>query len=63
MLDVDQSGSVTGASTDPKAGTTGMSAVGTCAIARAKTWKLPARGSKGSTRIKVTYATSLRKGP
>ena len=61
-LDVEQSGAIKGASSDPKGGAQDLSAVAGCVVDRAKVWKLPARGSAGSTRIKITYATSLRKG-
>jgi hypothetical protein len=60
-IELAQDGSVTGVSTEPKAGTADVPAVATCVSARAKAWKLPARGSKGTTRVKMTYNLELRK--
>ncbi|MGE0870821.1 MAG: AgmX/PglI C-terminal domain-containing protein [Kofleriaceae bacterium] len=59
-VEVDQSGAVTGVSTEPKAGLADMAAVAGCAAEHAKTWKLPKRGMPGTTRIKVGYALSPR---
>lgn len=60
-LEVDQGGAVKGVATEPKAGTADIAAVAGCVADRAKSWKLPARGSKGSTRVKVGYNLALRK--
>jgi hypothetical protein len=64
-LDVDQTGAVKGASTQPNAGAQDMAAVAGCVGDRAKGWKLPARangkGAPGSTRIKITYNAALKK--
>ena len=64
-LDVDQTGTIKGASTQPNAGAQDMAAVAGCVGDRAKTWKLPARangkGAPGSTRIKITYNAALKK--
>ncbi len=54
-LESDESGAIKGASTEPKAGAEGISSVAGCVIEAAKTWKLPKRGSRGATRIKVAY--------
>jgi hypothetical protein len=54
-LESDESGAIKGASTEPKAGAEGVSAVAGCVIEAAKTWKLPKRGSRGATRIKMSY--------
>jgi hypothetical protein len=54
-LESDATGEIKGASSEPKAGAAGMSAVATCVIAHAKTWKLPKRGMAGNTRIKLVY--------
>jgi len=61
-LDVEQAGNIKGASTDPKAGAADLSAVASCLTDRAKAWKFPARGSKGSTRVKVTYSAKPHAG-
>jgi len=59
-LEADASGSVKGASTEPKAGAADLSAVAACAAARVKQWKLPKRGMPGSTRIKLTYTLAVK---
>jgi tetratricopeptide (TPR) repeat protein len=53
-LEVDQIGTIKGQSTEPKAGLAG------CIGEHAKAWRLPKRGSAGSTRIKITYVTGPR---
>ena len=60
-LEADQTGSVKGVSTEPKAGLADLSAVAGCVAEHAKTWKLTKRGMAGSTRIKLGYALSPRK--
>ncbi|HEX4449355.1 MAG TPA: AgmX/PglI C-terminal domain-containing protein [Kofleriaceae bacterium] len=64
-LDVDQTGTVKGASTQPNAGAQDLAAVAGCVGERAKAWKLPARangkGAPGSTRIKITYNAAPKK--
>jgi hypothetical protein len=64
-LDVDQTGAIKGASTQPNAGAQDMALVAGCVGERAKSWKLPARangkGAAGSTRIKITYNAALKK--
>ncbi|MDB4959963.1 MAG: hypothetical protein JWO36_7532 [Myxococcales bacterium] len=57
-LEVEQSGVVKGASTDPKAGLADLSLVAGCVAEHAKAWKLPKRGQAGTTRIKLTYNMS-----
>jgi formaldehyde-activating enzyme involved in methanogenesis len=59
-LESDASGEIKGAATEPKAGTAELSAVAGCALANAKTWKLPKRGMAGNTRIKLVYALSKK---
>lgn len=59
-MDLEQSGAVKGVSTEPKAGAADLSAVAACIVDRQKTWKFPARGSAGGTRVKVTYNTAKR---
>jgi tetratricopeptide (TPR) repeat protein len=54
-LDSDATGVIKGAASEPKGGTTDMSAVAACAVEAAKTWKLPKRGMAGTTRIKIVY--------
>ena len=60
-LETDQTGVIKGVSTDPKAGLADLSAVAGCVAEHARSWKLPKRGTAGTTRIKLTYAMSLRK--
>jgi len=59
-LESDQTGVIKGVTTEPKAGLEGMSAVAGCVAEHAKTWKLPKRGTAGSTRIKLGYALSAK---
>ncbi len=59
-LVVDQTGTIKGATTEPKPGLEGMSAVAGCITEAAKTWKLPSRGMAGETRIKLVYQLSPR---
>jgi len=54
-LESDATGAIKGASTEPKAGLTDLSAVASCLVERAKQWKLPKRGMAGNTRIKASY--------
>ncbi|MGE0399324.1 MAG: AgmX/PglI C-terminal domain-containing protein [Kofleriaceae bacterium] len=54
-IESDETGVIKGASTEPKAGVADMSAVAGCVAEAAKTWKLPKRGSRGATRIKLSY--------
>jgi hypothetical protein len=54
-LESDATGGIKGASTEPKAGLTDLSAVATCLVEHAKQWKLPKRGMAGNTRIKTSY--------
>ncbi len=61
-LEADASGAIKGVSTEPKAGLADIAAVAGCVGEHAKTWKLPKRGMPGSTRIKLSYTMSARKG-
>lgn len=57
-LEADQSGAITGASTQPPAGAQDIAQVASCVTERAKKWRLPTRGNgkiAGVTRIKLTY--------
>ncbi len=60
-LESDQTGAIKGVSTDPKAGAQDMAMVAGCIEKRVKGWKLPTRAQAGSTRIKLTYAMSVKK--
>lgn len=60
-LESDQSGTIKGVSTEPKAGLADLSAVAGCVTEHAKGWHLPKRGMAGTTRIKLTYSLSPRK--
>ncbi|MFN0251924.1 MAG: AgmX/PglI C-terminal domain-containing protein [Kofleriaceae bacterium] len=59
-LESDESGAIKGASTEPKAGAEGVSAVAGCVIEATRLWKLPKRGSRGATRIKLTYSLAKK---
>jgi hypothetical protein len=59
-LESDASGAVKGVATEPKAGAADLSAVAGCIANRVKQWKLPRRGMAGATRIKLTYAVSVK---
>ncbi len=54
-LEVDQSGKVEGATSDPPAGKQGLARVGACASDAARGWMLPARSIPGTTRINAKY--------
>jgi len=54
-LEVDKSGAVTGAVTEPPGGLTGLAAVGKCIEERARAWPLPSRTLEGVARITVPY--------
>jgi len=60
-LDADQTGTVKGASTEPKAGLADMSAVAGCVAEHAKQWRLPKVPHNITTRVKLTYALQVRK--
>ena len=60
-LESDATGATKGLMTEPKPGQTELSAVAGCVIERAKQWRLPRRGMPGSTRIKMSYAFSVKK--
>ncbi|HEY4182118.1 MAG TPA: AgmX/PglI C-terminal domain-containing protein [Kofleriaceae bacterium] len=55
-LESNETGAITGASTDPKGGLADLALVAGCVTEQAKSWKLPKRGSKGNTRIKLVYS-------
>ena len=52
-IEIDGTGAVQGASSDPAAGTSGLSAVAGCMEQHARTWSLPSRPMKGVSRIKL----------
>lgn len=64
-LDADQNGTITGASTDPKGGMSGVPQVAGCVAERARAWKLPKKDNgtapASSTRITLTYKLAVRK--
>jgi tetratricopeptide (TPR) repeat protein len=60
-VETDQTGVMKGVATEPKAGAQDMAMVAGCVEKRVKAWKLPTRAQPGSTRIKLTYALSLKK--
>lgn len=61
-LEADASGAIKGVATEPKAGAADLSAVAGCIAGRARQWKLPKRGMAGTTRIKLTFALSVKAG-
>ena len=61
-LEADAGGAVKGVSTEPKSGAADLSAVAGCIAGRARQWKLPKRGMPGTTRIKLTFAFSVKAG-
>jgi hypothetical protein len=61
MLEADQTGVVKGASSEPKAGLADMAAVAGCVVEHAKQWHLPKVPHPFTTRIKMTFAFSVRK--
>jgi hypothetical protein len=60
-LESDATGAIKGVSTEPKAGAADLSAVAGCIADRVRQWKLPRRGMPGNTRIKLSYALSVKK--
>jgi tetratricopeptide (TPR) repeat protein len=60
QLEFDVRGGVTGATSTPPAGDSDLAAVAKCALARARNWRLPARGKPGVSRVKVNYELSVR---
>jgi tetratricopeptide (TPR) repeat protein len=60
-IESDQTGAMKGVATEPKGGAEGMAMVAGCVEKRVKGWKLPTRAQAGTTRIKLTYAMSLKK--
>lgn len=50
-LNIDPTGAVTGAETEPAKGAEGLAAVAGCIDARARTWKFPGRTLKGTTAV------------
>jgi tetratricopeptide (TPR) repeat protein len=60
QLEFDATGAVTGASSTPPEGDADLAAVAKCALGRARTWRLPARGKPGVSRVKVNFDLSVR---
>jgi hypothetical protein len=58
MLEVDSSGKVAGATTEPASGEEGLAAVGACVQERARTWKFTSRSKPGTTKVTRSYALS-----
>jgi tetratricopeptide (TPR) repeat protein len=59
-LESDATGAIKGVSTEPRPGAADLAAVAGCVIPRAKQWKLPTRGMAGTTRIKMSFALSIK---
>ena len=66
-LESDQSGTIKGVATEPKAGVAEMAMVAGCVAGRAKGWTLPKRangnGPAGVTRIKLSYSMGPAPAP
>jgi tetratricopeptide (TPR) repeat protein len=60
-LEFDMKGAVTGATTNPAAGVADLSAVASCVVEHARTWRLPARGTPGVTRATIKFELSSKK--
>jgi tetratricopeptide (TPR) repeat protein len=61
QFESDQTGAIKGVTTEPKAGMADMAMVAGCVEKRVKSWKLPTRAQAGSTRVKLSYAMSVKK--
>ena len=59
-LESDATGAIKGVSTEPRPGAADLGAVAGCVLPRAKQWKLPTRGMAGTTRIKMSFALSIK---
>jgi hypothetical protein len=59
-LESDATGAIKGVSTEPRPGAADLAGVAGCVIPRAKQWKLPTRGMAGTTRIKMSFALSIK---
>jgi tetratricopeptide (TPR) repeat protein len=59
-LEFDTSGAVTSATSVPPAGDTAVAEVAKCSLERARTWRLPARGKAGVTRVTLGYDLTVR---
>ncbi len=55
-LEIDPTGQVAGAASEPTEGMEGLPAVAGCALGRARTWKFPTRTVPGTTTIALTYS-------
>jgi hypothetical protein len=54
-LEIDATGEVTGAASEPGEGLDGLPAVAACALAHARAWTFPTRGVPGKTTMALTY--------
>jgi hypothetical protein len=61
MLEFDMKGAVTGASSNPAAGVADMPLVAACVVEASRSWKLPARGTPGVTRVTAKFELSTKK--
>jgi tetratricopeptide (TPR) repeat protein len=59
-LESDATGAIKGVSTEPRPGAADLGAVAACVLPRARQWKLPTRGMAGTTRIKISFALSVK---
>lgn len=58
-IEVDSSGSVTGATSDPPAGERGLASVGGCVTERVRQWRFPSRTVPGKTLVTVPIRLSI----
>lgn len=54
-LEVDLGGTVVGATAEPPEGEAGLAGVARCAVARARSWRFPARPGKGVARLEAAF--------
>jgi hypothetical protein len=62
-MEVDQQGKVTGVTTDPASGESGLGKVASCSQEQARTWLFPGRTLAGTTRVVRTFAFSAAAQP
>ena len=59
-LEIDSTGTVAGAASEPAAGAEGLPRVGDCLARRARSWTFPSRTVPGSTRLSIPLALERR---
>lgn len=61
QLEVDQGGTVVGATAEPPEGEAGLAGVARCAVARVRTWRFPARPQTGVARLRAAFTLAAAK--